>query len=70
MMDINTETIASLIQKGTKDFFYSAFIMTEDDIKDNARYEYELFGIIIPNELLQTYIERWFYLFGTGDQNG
>ncbi|CAG2222567.1 MFM1 [Mytilus edulis] len=36
------------------------FVMTEEDIKDIAENQYECFGIVIPDDILQQYIEQWF----------
>lgn len=36
------------------------FVLTENDIKENSDNRQECFGIIIPNDLLTQYIERWF----------
>ncbi|CAG2198303.1 unnamed protein product [Mytilus edulis] len=35
------------------------FVMREDDTKDNAENQYHCFGIVIPDDLLQQYIQRW-----------
>ncbi|CAC5380298.1 unnamed protein product [Mytilus coruscus] len=55
---INEKRIGTLIQIGNRDFFNTMFVVTEDDIKDNADNRYECFGIIIPADLLEQYIGR------------
>ncbi|CAG2198312.1 unnamed protein product [Mytilus edulis] len=52
--------IASIIQTAEDDFINEMFVMTEQDINDNAKNQYECFGIVIPSVLLQQYIQRWF----------
>ncbi|CAG2198727.1 unnamed protein product [Mytilus edulis] len=61
MRQLSTETIASIIQTATIDFFNKMFVMTEEGIKENAENKYERFGIVIPGDVLHQYIERWFY---------
>ncbi|CAC5360487.1 unnamed protein product [Mytilus coruscus] len=56
----NTETIANLIQTGSTDFLNTMFVMTADEIKDNGETRYACVGIVIPQDLLQLYIEKWF----------
>ncbi|CAC5380299.1 unnamed protein product [Mytilus coruscus] len=60
MTQLKTETIASLIQIGNADFLNTLFVMRNDDFKDNAKNRFESVGIVIPDDLLQKYIERWF----------
>lgn len=48
---INTET-----QTESKDFINRMFVMSEKDIRCNAKYTYECFGIVIPIDILQQYI--------------
>ncbi|CAC5380301.1 unnamed protein product [Mytilus coruscus] len=57
---LRTETIATLIKNGTTKFINTMFVMKENDIKDNAENRNECLGIVIPVDLLQQYIERWF----------
>ncbi|VDI42562.1 Hypothetical predicted protein [Mytilus galloprovincialis] len=59
MKQLNTETIASLILNADVEFLQNMFVMTEDDIRDNTENGYELFGIIIPADLLKPYIDIW-----------
>ncbi|CAG2206133.1 unnamed protein product [Mytilus edulis] len=60
MRQFNTEKIASFIWNANGAFINSMFIITDKDIKDNTENRYECFGIVIPDNLLQQYIERWF----------
>ncbi|CAG2197195.1 unnamed protein product [Mytilus edulis] len=60
MRQLNTDKIASLIWNAGRDFINTMFVMAEEDLNDNAENQYECFGIVIHNDLLQQYIERWF----------
>ncbi|XP_071139683.1 uncharacterized protein [Mytilus edulis] len=60
MIQINPDRVASIIQTGSKDFLNTMFVITEHDVKDFAEKQYERFGIIIPERMLQHYIDRWF----------
>ncbi|CAG2198750.1 unnamed protein product [Mytilus edulis] len=60
MKQLTKEKTAALLQNARHIFFNTMFVMTEEDIKDNAKYRYECFGIVIPDDLVQQYIERWF----------
>ncbi|CAG2198758.1 unnamed protein product [Mytilus edulis] len=57
---IKKEAIAPLIQYGDCDLLNSMFVMSDDDINDNAENRNEWFGVVIPDDLLQQYIEKWF----------
>ncbi|VDI28090.1 Hypothetical predicted protein, partial [Mytilus galloprovincialis] len=61
MRQINHERIGSIIRTGSKDFLDTMFVKTEHDIKDSAKEQYECFGIVIPERILQPYIDRWFH---------
>ncbi|CAG2198304.1 unnamed protein product [Mytilus edulis] len=61
MRQINQETVGSIIRTGSKDFLNTMFVKTEHDIKDFAKEQYECFGIVIPERILQPYIDRWFH---------
>ncbi|CAC5360488.1 unnamed protein product [Mytilus coruscus] len=60
MKQLTTKNIASIIQTTSEDFINTMFVMSDEDINDNAENRHECFGIIIPNDLLQQYIQRWF----------
>lgn len=62
MKQLNNEKIASLIEDVNSDFLNIIFVMTEDEIKDNAENRYEYLGIVIHKELLLQYIIRWMSL--------
>ncbi|CAG2198734.1 unnamed protein product [Mytilus edulis] len=66
MKRLSSDKIASLIKSANEDFIYNAFVMKDKDIIENSTNKYEIFGIIIPTDLLQLYIERWFYHFKEG----
>ncbi|CAG2198732.1 unnamed protein product [Mytilus edulis] len=57
---LNTETISCIIQTANSDFINKMFVMIEADLDDTSKDRYEYFGIVIPDNLLQQYIERWF----------
>ncbi|CAG2222571.1 unnamed protein product [Mytilus edulis] len=57
---LTTEKIASLIHTAKVSFLNTMFVMTQDDINDHAKNRYEWFGIVIPDDLLQQYIEKYF----------
>ncbi|CAG2206134.1 unnamed protein product [Mytilus edulis] len=57
---LDTEKIAALILNADEDFINTMFVMAEQDIKDNDENRHECFGIVIPDNLLQQYMERWF----------
>ncbi|XP_052084012.1 uncharacterized protein LOC127721316 [Mytilus californianus] len=61
LRQLNIDRIRNLIQSGSSDFVNAMFVMTENDIKYNPKYRFECVGIVIPNDVLQQYIERWFY---------
>ncbi|CAG2198755.1 unnamed protein product [Mytilus edulis] len=60
MKQQNTDRVALLIRTGNTDFLNTMFVMSNDDIKENAVIRYECFGIVIPDDMLQLYIESWF----------
>ncbi|CAG2198315.1 unnamed protein product [Mytilus edulis] len=63
---LTTENIASIIQNTHEDFLNLMFVMAEDDIKENDENRYDCFGIVIPVDMIQQYIQRWFnYLTNT-----
>ncbi|CAG2198735.1 unnamed protein product [Mytilus edulis] len=57
---LNTESIDTLIQNGSKEFFNKMFVTSENDFKDDPNNIYECIGIVIPDDLLHQYIGRWF----------
>ncbi|CAG2198731.1 unnamed protein product [Mytilus edulis] len=57
---LDVTKIGTLIQTGSRDFINTMFVMTKEDIKDNAEYRYECFGIVLSDDLLQQYIEKCF----------
>ncbi|CAG2197194.1 unnamed protein product [Mytilus edulis] len=60
MKQLSTEQIASIIQTANYEYINLMFVMSEEDINDNPENRYECFGIVIPDDLLQQYINRWF----------
>ncbi|CAG2207688.1 unnamed protein product [Mytilus edulis] len=67
MNDSKTELIASLIQNSSIDIFNTVFVMTEDEIKDNAENRYECFGLVIADNMLQTALRTYFKQLNTED---
>ncbi|CAG2224381.1 unnamed protein product [Mytilus edulis] len=60
MKQLSKVKIASLIQNAVHIFFNTMFVMTEEDIKENAQKKYECFAIVIPHDQIEQYIRRWF----------
>ncbi|CAG2198306.1 unnamed protein product [Mytilus edulis] len=60
MKQLTREEIALLIQNSVHIFFNTMFVMTENDIKNSAQSQFACFGIVIPDDLVQQYIQRWF----------
>ncbi|CAC5399270.1 unnamed protein product [Mytilus coruscus] len=56
----NINAVKKLINQASSDFTNRMFVMSAVDIKDESCWEYERYGIIVPNELLQMYIQRVF----------
>ncbi|CAG2198728.1 unnamed protein product [Mytilus edulis] len=59
--------IASIIDTAGDDFLNTMFVLTVDDIRENAENNYESFGFIIPEDLLEKYIEKWINSVKTAD---
>ncbi|CAG2198314.1 unnamed protein product [Mytilus edulis] len=60
MRQLDNEVIRTLIQTGTSDFLNTMFVLSENDIvNDNGEYRFECFGIVIPDDMLQQYMDRW-----------
>ncbi|CAG2198733.1 unnamed protein product [Mytilus edulis] len=63
VQQLNQCDIVCLIKNGTSDFLNTMFVMTEDDIKNNGANRYECFGIVIPDDMLQLFVQRLFDFF-------
>ncbi|XP_071139528.1 uncharacterized protein [Mytilus edulis] len=60
MSDISKTEVIGLIQDSSSDFINRMFVISEENIKNDSYWEYERYGIIIPEDLLQIYNERVF----------
>ncbi|VDI42563.1 Hypothetical predicted protein [Mytilus galloprovincialis] len=59
LRQLTLDKIALIIQNSSAEFINKMFVMTEQDIHDNTSKRYKSVGIVIPDNLLQPYIERW-----------
>ncbi|VDI17828.1 Hypothetical predicted protein [Mytilus galloprovincialis] len=69
MEHLSNQAIIALIEKANMDFLNNMFVRKKKDIKDKVTglyQEYECFGIILTDDVLHQYIEKWFTaLIGT-----
>lgn len=52
------DDIKKLIAEASSDFVSRMFVISEEDIKYESYWEYERYGIVIPDNLLQMYSQR------------
>ncbi|XP_071138284.1 uncharacterized protein [Mytilus edulis] len=60
MKDLKIDDKERLIKLANSDFISRMFVISEKDIKDESYWEYERYGIVVPDGLLQSYIKRVF----------
>ncbi|CAG2198754.1 unnamed protein product [Mytilus edulis] len=60
MNQLTTKQIALIFQTAGNDFFNTMFVRSENNIKDKVENRHECFGIVIPDDLVQQYIIKWF----------
>ncbi|VDI42565.1 Hypothetical predicted protein [Mytilus galloprovincialis] len=63
MRNLNNHDITTLLETASTNFLNVMFVMRDTDIKDeveNRFGEYQNFSIILPDDLVQQYIYRWF----------
>lgn len=67
MIAINRHDVENLIEKASSDFISRMLVISKDDIKAKSYWEYECYGIVVPDDLLQMYMERVFKDFTNSD---
>ncbi|CAC5399266.1 unnamed protein product [Mytilus coruscus] len=60
MKELSKDNVKRLMDQASSDFINRMFVLSEEDIKDESYWEYERYGIVVPEDLLQMYIERVF----------
>ncbi|CAG2189846.1 unnamed protein product [Mytilus edulis] len=60
MNELNRDEVERLIHQASSDFVNRIFVISEKDINHESCWEYERYGIVVPEDLLQIYIERVF----------
>ncbi|XP_071138285.1 uncharacterized protein [Mytilus edulis] len=58
---IQRDDVEELIAKASSDFISHMLVISEDDIKYENCWEYERYGIVIPEDLINIYIDRVFF---------
>lgn len=60
MTKLDSTEIKHVIEKASRDFIYQLCVMAIGDINETSFRECERYGVIIPNECIQLYMDRWF----------
>lgn len=60
MKELSKDNVKRLINQASSDFINRIFVISEEVIKHESFWEYERYGIVVPKDLLQMYIERVF----------
>ncbi|VDH91506.1 Hypothetical predicted protein [Mytilus galloprovincialis] len=60
MKAINKHDVGNLIKNASSDFISRMLVISKVDIKAKSYWEYECYGIVVPDDLLQMYMERVF----------
>lgn len=57
---MNKLDVENLIKKASSDFISRMLVISELDIKAQSYWEHECYGIVVPDDSLQMYMERVF----------